>query len=138
MSQTRKKKIILSPLDKTIVIRHRKQLDKWINSPSKNKQKQSQTRKLLPRIKQTEEDKKRLKGIINKLNINDNLNKEVLRNLTLEEQIAIIQKNASENPNSSRRTRNKKSSRSSPQKTRQKTPRQKTSPQNTIFKWSKF
>lgn len=100
MSPTRKNRIILTPLNSSIVKRHREQLE---NLNKINRTSSSRTRKTLPSIKATQQHRKQLQK-----KFGDNkLDKPVIKKTTLSEQFKTqvkigIQQATSSNGRSSR------------------------------------
>ena len=103
MSLTRKNRIILTPLNSSIVKRHREQLEKLEKLNKINRTSSSRTRKTLPSIKATQQHRKQLQK-----KFGDNkLDKPVIKKTTLSEQFKTqvkigIQQATSSNGRSSR------------------------------------
>ena len=91
MSPTRKNRIILTPLNSSIVKRHREQLE---NLNKINRTSSSRTRKTLPSIKATQQHRKQLQKIIG----DNKLDKPVIKKTTLSDifnnQVVIGKKEA--------------------------------------------
>ena len=94
MSLTRKNRIILTPLNSSIVKRHREQLEKLEKLNKINRTSSSRTRKTLPSIKATQQHRKQLQKIIG----DNKLDKPVIKKTTLSDifnnQVVIGKKEA--------------------------------------------